>query len=219
MKTLLSIILVFLSLLGIAQYTQPVLPYTYSELEPYIDAATMEIHYGKHHKAYVDNLNKTVVGSGMEKMQLYDLIAKIDGETPVAIRNNAGGAWNHTFFWNCMAPKAGGEPTGEIGAAIIAKWGTYDAFKAEFKKAALGQFGSGWAWLVFTGGALEIVATPNQDNPLMAASAVKGTPLLCIDVWEHAYYLKYKNKRGDYIDNFWFVVNWPKVESRYLEVK
>jgi len=216
-KTVLSILLLTLGVNVFAQFTQPELPYAYNALEPYIDAQTMEIHYSKHHAGYVKNLNAAAEGTDYAKMDIDKLVFSITNETPAGVRNNAGGVWNHTFFWASMAPNAGGEPAGEIGKAIVAKWGTFDAFKAEFKKAALGQFGSGWAWLVINNGNLEIVSTANQDNPLMPVCSVKGTPLLALDVWEHAYYLKYQNKRGDYIDNFWFVVNWPEVEKRYQQ--
>lgn len=216
-KTVLSILMLVLSVHVFAQFTQPELPYAYNALEPYIDAQTMEIHYSKHHTGYVEKLNVAVEGSDYSKMDIDKLITSITDETPIGVRNNSGGVWNHTFFWESMAPNAGGEPSGEIGKAILAKWGTFDAFKVEFKKAALSQFGSGWAWLVINNGNLKVISTANQDNPLMPVCSVKGTPLLALDVWEHAYYLKYQNKRGDYIDNFWFVVNWPEVEKRYLQ--
>ncbi len=219
LKISLSSILLGLSFGVFAQFTQPALPYAYGDLEPYIDAQTMEIHYSKHHAGYVKKLNAAVEGTDYATMDIDQLIASVKKTTPAGVRNNAGGVWNHTFFWESMAPKAGGEPTGEVGKAILAQWESYEAFKAEFKKAALGQFGSGWAWLVLEKGSLKIVSTPNQDNPLMPASTVKGTPLLALDIWEHAYYLKYQNKRGDYIDNFWYVVNWPEVEKRYVQSK
>ncbi|MFA6402452.1 MAG: superoxide dismutase [Salinivirgaceae bacterium] len=218
MKTLLSfLLLAFGGVAAFAQFTQPALPYTYNALEPYIDAATMEIHYGKHHKAYIDNLNKAVAGTEYEKKTIDQLIASITENTPVTIRNNGGGVWNHTFFWNCMAPNAGGNPTGTLAGAINAQWGDMVKFKDAFKKAALGQFGSGWAWLVVADKKLAIVSTPNQDNPLMPVSSVKEIPILTLDVWEHAYYLKYQNKRGDYVDQFWNVVDWKTVEKRYEE--
>lgn len=219
MKHTLSLILIALSFSSFAQFTQPVLPYAYNALEPYIDASTMEIHYSKHHSGYVKKLNAAVADSKYAKMTIDQLIASIDENTPVGVRNNGGGVWNHTFFWESMAPKAGGTPEGTIGKAITDKWGSYENFKTAFKKAALGQFGSGWAWLVNTKDGLEIISTPNQDNPLMPAVKAKGTPLLALDVWEHAYYLKYQNKRGDYIDNWWYVVNWPMVEKRYQACK
>jgi Fe-Mn family superoxide dismutase len=215
MKTTLSLLFIALSIGVNAQFTQPALPYAYGDLEPYIDAATMEIHYSKHHSGYVKKLNAAVEGTEFAKMDIAKLITTIDDKTPSGIRNNGGGVWNHTFFWESMAPKAGGEPTGAVGKAILKKWGSLDAFKEAFKKAALGQFGSGWAWLVNINGSLEIISTPNQDNPLMPVCKTKGSPLLTLDIWEHAYYLKYQNKRGDYIDNFWYVVNWPEVEKRY----
>ncbi len=218
MKTLFNtLLLAFWGIAAFAQFTQPALPYAYNALEPYIDAATMEIHYSKHHKAYVDNLNKAVVGTEYEKMTIDQLTGAITESTPAPIRNNGGGVWNHTFFWNCMAPNSGGNPTGALADAITTQWGDVAKFKEAFKKAALGQFGSGWAWLVVADKKLAIVATPNQDNPLMPVSSVKGTPVLAIDVWEHAYYLKYQNKRGDYVDQFWNVVDWKTVEKRYTE--
>lgn len=215
MRYLLSFTLLFAALQVFSQFTQPALPYGYGDLTPYIDAQTMEIHYSKHHSGYVKKLNAAVDNTEYAKMNIDDLIKNISDETPVGIRNNGGGVWNHIFFWNCMAPNAGGNPEGELAKAIDKKWGSFEAFKKAFKSAALGQFGSGWAWLVLHNGDLEIVSTPNQDNPLMPAVKVKGTPLLALDIWEHAYYLKYQNKRGDYIDNFWFIVNWPKVAQRY----
>ncbi len=210
-----TLIFTIMSTATFAQITQPALPYAYNALEPYIDAATMEIHYSRHHAAYVTNLNNALPGSALEGKSLDQIIAATDASTPAAIRNNGGGTWNHTFFWNIMGPNAGGQPGGDLAKAIEAKWGSFDNFKAEFKKAALGQFGSGWAWLIVSNGQLAISATPNQDNPLMPVAAVKGQPVLGIDVWEHAYYLKYQNKRADYVDNFWGVVNWPAVEKLY----
>ena len=197
------------------QFSQEPLPYAFDALEPSIDKATMEIHYGKHHKAYVDNLNKFVAGTPQEKMSLLDLQKSVTAETPAAIRNNGGGVWNHTFYFNGMAPKAGGEPNGALGEAIKASWGSFDHFKEEFKKAALGRFGSGWVWLTVVNGKLVIHSTANQDNPLMQVSEVKGTPVLSLDVWEHAYYLKYQNKRADYADAYWNVVNWDRANELY----
>lgn len=218
MKTV-YVLLIFLLMetTSFAQLTQPALPYAYNALEPYIDAATMEIHYSRHHKTYYDNTNKAIVGTPFEKITLEQLIKSIDDQTPAAIRNNGGGSWNHDFFWSCMAPNAGGEPAGSLADAIKGQWGDFAAFKEAFKKAALGQFGSGWAWLVVANKQLQIVSTANQDNPLMPVSKVKGTPVLAIDVWEHAYYLKYQNKRADYVDQFWNVVDWKKAEGLYLE--
>ncbi|MCE1198777.1 MAG: superoxide dismutase [Marinilabiliales bacterium] len=202
-----------------AQFSQEPLPYAFDALEPAIDKMTMEIHYGRHHKAYVDNLNKAVAGLPQEKLSLLDLQKSITPETPAAIRNNGGGVWNHTFFFNGMAPNAGGEPKGELGTAIVATWGSFDKFKEEFKKAALGRFGSGWVWLTVANGKLVIQSTPNQDNPLMSVSDVKGTPVLSLDVWEHAYYLKYQNKRADYTDAYWNVVNWDRANQLYKAAK
>lgn len=218
MKTF-NVILIFLLMetTSFAQLTQPTLPYAYNALEPYIDALTMEIHYSRHHKAYYDNTNKAIVGTAFEKMTLEQIIGAVDEQVPAAIRNNAGGSWNHDFFWACMAANAGGGPTGNVANAIKAQWGDFSQFKEAFKKASLGQFGSGWAWLVVSDKELQIVSTPNQDNPLMPVSKVKGTPILAIDVWEHAYYLKYQNKRADYVDQFWNVVDWKSVEKRYNE--
>ncbi len=198
-----------------AQFSQEPLPYAFDALEPSIDKATMEIHYGKHHKAYVDNLNKAVAGTPQEKISLLDLQKSVTAQTPAAIRNNGGGVWNHTFYFNGMAPKAGGEPSGALGEAIKSTWGSFDHFKDEFKKAALGRFGSGWVWLTVVDGKLVIHSTPNQDNPLMQISEVKGTPVLSLDVWEHAYYLKYQNKHADYADAYWNVVNWKLANELY----
>jgi len=196
------------------------LPYAKEALEPHIDAMTMEIHHGRHHKAYVDNLNKAIAGSPLEGKSLEEIVRGI-GSAPENIRgpvrNNGGGHWNHTFFWNILAPNAGGAPTGKLADDIKATFGSFDDFKAKFEAAGLGRFGSGWAWLVSHGGKLEIVSTPNQDNPLMgkAVAGCEGTPLLGVDVWEHAYYLKYQNKRADYLKAFWNVVNWAAVSKNY----
>ncbi|WP_221390500.1 superoxide dismutase [Dyadobacter sp. NIV53] len=192
-----------------APFKQAPLPYDFGALEPSIDKLTMEIHYTKHHAAYVKNLNDAVKGTEFEKKSL-DEILKTIGKAPAAIRNNGGGHWNHTFFWEVMGPKKG-EPTGAVADAIKAQFGTLDKFKEEFAKAATTRFGSGWAWLVAKDGKLSIGSTPNQDNPLMDISDIKGTPVLALDVWEHAYYLHYQNKRADYIKAFWDVVNWDKV--------
>lgn len=189
------------------------LPFDAAALEPHIDKATMEIHHGKHHKAYVDNLNKAVAGTPMASMSIDDLVRKVDAKTPAAVRNNGGGHWNHTFFWNIMSPKGGGQPTGAIAAAINQKYGSFDKFKEEWGKAATGRFGSGWVWLIANGRNVEITSTPNQDNPLMALAETKGKPVLGLDVWEHAYYLKYQNRRPDYVTAFWNVINWNKVNE------
>lgn len=215
-KVLLSVGLVLASLNTFAQFTQAPLPYATDALEPSIDKMTMEIHYGRHHKAYVDNLNKAVAGTDMAKMSLFELLKNAGKMAPV-VRNNAGGHWNHTFFWNCMGPKAGGPPTGELAKAIDATFGSYDKFKEEFAKAATSRFGSGWAWLVVKDKKLVISSTPNQDNPLMDVADVKGTPILGLDVWEHAYYLKYQNKRADYVTGFWNVVNWVEIGKYYAD--
>ena len=200
-------------------FTLPNLPYALDALEPHIDAKTMEIHHGKHHAAYVNNLNNAITGKAdLEKKSLEDLIAKISAvpdDIRGPVRNNGGGHWNHSFFWNIIGPKAGGAPKGTIAEAITKTFNTFDAFKEQFAKAAVGRFGSGWAWLVVKDGKLVIGSTPNQDNPLMDVSDLKGTPVLGIDVWEHAYYLKYQNRRPDYIAAFWNVVNWDAVEKLY----
>ncbi len=207
--------LVLSAMAGFAQLSQVALPYGYGDLEPYIDKATMEIHYSRHHKAYADNLNNAAKGNDFEKMTLEELQKAVTASTPAAVRNNGGGTWNHNFFWLGMAPNAGGEPTGALADAIKATWGDLSKFKEEFKKASMGRFGSGWAWLVVADKKLVITSTPNQDNPLMQVAEVKGCPILTIDVWEHAYYLKYQNKRADYIDNYWNVVNWKRANEIY----
>ena len=186
------------------------LPYAADALEPYIDRQTMEIHHGKHHKAYVDNLNKAVAGTALAGMTLEQLMAGMS-KHPAAVRNNGGGHYNHTMFWKLMSPAGGGEPTGKIAELINRDFGGFNAFKEQFSSAALSRFGSGWAWLVIRDGKLEIGSTANQDNPLMDLSDFKGKPVLALDVWEHAYYLKYQNRRKDYIENFWKVVNWGEV--------
>lgn len=191
------------------------LPYANDALEPHFDAMTMEIHHDRHHNAYVTNLNNALAGTEHEGKSLEDLMANIS-QLPAPVRNNGGGHYNHTLFWNILSPNGGGAPTGALGDAITATFGSFDAFKDEFKKASIGRFGSGWAWLVAkTDGSIAISSTPNQDNPLMDVADVKGSPLLGLDVWEHAYYLKFQNKRPDYIDTFWNVVNWDAVAARY----
>jgi Fe-Mn family superoxide dismutase len=195
-------------------FTLPALPYAPSALEPYIDATTMQIHHDKHHQAYVDNLNKAIAGTPNEQKSLEDLL-KIAGTLSPAVRNNGGGHWNHSFFWEIIGPNAGGKPSGKIAASIDADFGSFDAFKEKFNQAGLGRFGSGWAWLIEQDGKLVITSTPNQDNPLMDVAEVKGTPVLGVDVWEHAYYLKYQNRRGEYLSAFWNVVNWKEVSKRY----
>ncbi len=197
-------------------HTLPPLPYDKAALEPHIDATTMEIHHGRHHNAYITNLNNALAGNAeLEAKSIDELCTGISAVPEAirgAVRNNGGGHWNHTFFWASMAPGAGGAPTGDLAAAIDSAFGSFDAFKETFAKAGVTRFGSGWAWLVKKDGKLVITSTPNQDNPLMDAS---GTPLLGLDVWEHAYYLKYQNKRPDYIAAWWNVVNWPLVAERF----
>ncbi len=191
------------------------LPYANDALEPYIDKLTMEIHHDRHHKAYVDNLNKAVAGTDLEKLSIEQLLKDIS-KYPVAVRNNGGGHWNHSFFWQIMAPNAGGNPSGQVADAINATFGNFDKLKEEFAKAATTRFGSGWAWLIVTADKkLKVISTANQDNPLMDISTEKGTPILALDVWEHAYYLKYQNKRADYVAAFWNVVNWKKVNENF----
>jgi superoxide dismutase, Fe-Mn family len=195
-------------------FTLPALPYAPAALEPSIDAMTMQIHHDKHHQAYVDNLNKAVTGTPNENKSLDELVS-IAGTLSPAIRNNGGGHWNHSFFWQILAPNAGGKPNGKLAESIDADFGSFDAFKEKFVLAATGRFGSGWAWLVEQDGKLLISSTPNQDNPLMDVAEVKGTPILGVDVWEHAYYLKYQNRRAEYLAAFWNVVNWQEVNKRY----
>ncbi|MBR7949844.1 superoxide dismutase [Microvirga sp. STR05] len=200
-------------------FTLPALPYAFNALEPHIDAKTMEIHHDAHHKTYVSKLNEAVAGKPEEKLSLAQLLASASKQ-PDAIRNNAGGHWNHSFFWQILSPKGGGQPTSGLAAAINKDFGSYEKFTEEFTKAASGRFGSGWAWLIHDKKAnkLMITSTPNQDNPLMDLPGVqRGTPILGLDVWEHAYYLKHQNKRPDYIKAFWSVVNWGEVSSRYDE--
>ena len=194
----------------------PALPYAYNALEPHIDAKTMEIHHGKHNQAYVNNLNNAVKGNAAEGHTLMDLIHNISGYS-TAIRNNGGGHWNHTFFWGILGPNAGGQPTGTLMDAIVASFGSFDAMKEQFNSAATTRFGSGWAWLIVHDHKLVITSTPNQDNPLMDIAEVKGTPILGLDVWEHAYYLHYQNRRPDYINAFWNVVNWSAVNAHFEE--
>jgi len=201
-----------------AKFELPALPYAFDALEPYIDAQTMEIHHGKHHAAYVNNLNKAVEGTDMEGKSLEDLFKNIS-KSPAAVRNNGGGHWNHSLFWTIMGKDKGGAPSGELAEAINSAFGSFDKFKELFANAGATRFGSGWAWLLVADGKLVISSTPNQDNPLMDVAEVKGHPVLALDVWEHAYYLKYQNKRPDYISAFWNVVNWDEVAKRFAEVK
>jgi Fe-Mn family superoxide dismutase len=192
------------------------LPYANNALEPHFDALTMEIHHDRHHNAYVTNLNAAVKDTPLEGKSLEELFASISTLAP-AVRNNGGGHFNHDLFWNILSPKGGGAPVGTLAKAIDVKFGSFDAFKEEFKKAGLTRFGSGWAWLVAQkDGSVAVSSTPNQDNPLMDVADVKGFPVIGLDVWEHAYYLKFQNKRPDYIDAFWSVVDWNKAEARYI---
>lgn len=195
-------------------FTLPALPYEHSALEPHIDTLTMQIHHGKHHQAYVDNLNKAIAGTSNEGKSLEELVAAAGAISP-AVRNNGGGHWNHSFFWESLSPNGGGHPEGALAAAIDAGFGSFDAFKEKFANAGMTRFGSGWAWLLMKEGKLEISSTPNQDNPLMDVAGVKGTPVLGVDVWEHAYYLKYQNRRADYLGAFCSVINWNKVAERF----
>ncbi len=195
-------------------FTLASLPYAHDALEPHIDTQTMQIHHGKHHQAYVDNLNKAIAGTAHENKSLEELVVSAGSISP-AVRNNGGGHWNHTFFWESLTAGGSGAPTGKLADAIHAAFGSFDAFKEKFAAAGMTRFGSGWAWLIVKDGKLEITSTPNQDNPLMDVAEVKGTPILGVDVWEHAYYLKYQNRRADYLAAFWNVVNWDKVAERF----
>src|SRR5216110_83658 len=206
-------------------YELPKLSYAYDALEPHIDARTMEIHHTKHHQAYIDNVNKAIKGKAdLEKKSVEDLISDLKSvpeDIRGVVRNNGGGHANHSFFWKIMGPNAGGAPSGKLGDDIKSTFGSLDAFKEKFEAAGVGRFGSGWAWLVVNNGKLEIVSTANQDNPIMgkAVAGCEGKPILGVDVWEHAYYLKYQNKRADYLKAFWNVVNWPEVAKNYDAAK
>lgn len=198
-------------------FTLSPLPYAYDALEPHIDTLTMQIHHGKHHQAYIDNLNKAIAGTEYENKSLVEIIANAD-KISAAVRNNGGGHWNHSFFWESLAPNAGGAPTGELADAINTNFGSFDEFKTKFATAGATRFGSGWAWLcVHKGGKLEICSTPNQDNPIIMGNC--GSAIFGVDVWEHAYYLKYQNKRADYLTAIWNVVNWNKVAERFNAAK
>lgn len=195
----------------------PQLPYAYDALEPHIDARTMEIHHGKHHNGYTNNLNNAIAGTALEGKTIEEILTGLDMDNG-AVRNNGGGFFNHDLFWSTMGPNAGGEPTGDLAAAIDAAFGSFEAFKDAFSKAAATRFGSGWAWLcVHKGGKVEVCSTPNQDNPLMPGVGCEGTPILGLDVWEHAYYLNYQNRRPDYIAAFFNVVNWEAVSALYAK--
>ena len=201
-------------------FTLPALPYENKALEPHIDARTMEIHHDKHHAAYVANLNAAVTGTPAENMSIEDICKNISKYAP-AVRNNGGGHYNHSLFWTLLAPhqNSGGMPSGALADAIKSTFTSFDEFKTKFAAAGMTRFGSGWAWLLKNNGKLEIGSTPNQDNPLMDISEIKGTPLLCLDVWEHAYYLNYQNRRADYIGAFWNIVNWDAVAKRFADSK
>jgi superoxide dismutase, Fe-Mn family len=197
----------------------PALAYATDALEPHIDKMTMEIHHGKHHQAYVDNLNKALAGTDGENKSIDEIIKNIS-KYPMAVRNNGGGHFNHTLYWSTMSPNSGGAPSGELAKAIDAAFGSFDEFKKKFAEAGMTRFGSGWSWLsVAADGKLQVSSTPNQDNPLMDIAEVKGTPILGMDVWEHAYYLKYQNKRADYVAAFMNVVNWDAVSKLFAQAK
>jgi Fe-Mn family superoxide dismutase len=196
----------------------PQLPYAHAALEPHIDTKTMEIHHGKHHQAYVTNLNNAIAGTDAEKMSIEDICKNIS-KFPMAVRNNGGGHFNHSLFWQIMAPNAGGMPTGDLAKAIETDLGGFEKFKTDFANAGATRFGSGWAWLFVKDGKLCVCSTPNQDNPLMDIADCKGTPILGMDVWEHAYYLNYQNRRPDYMAAFFNVINWAKVSELYAAAK
>ena len=198
-------------------FTLPALPYDFNALEPHIDAQTMQIHHDKHHQAYVDNLNKALAGTDGEGKTIEELMANIS-KYPAAVRNNGGGHYNHSLFWEVLGAN-GGQPSGELAEAINSTFGSLDGLKEKMSAAGTTRFGSGWAWLIVKDGKLEVTSSPNQDNPLMDVAEVKGTPIFGIDVWEHAYYLKYQNKRPDYLGAIWNVVNWDAVAKRYAAAK
>ncbi len=201
-------------------FTLAPLPYANDALEPFFDAQTMEIHHDRHHNAYVTNLNAAIAGTDLDSQSIEEILANVSKASP-AVRNNGGGHYNHDLFWNILAPAGkSGELSGDLKAAIETAFGSVDEFKAQFKAAATSRFGSGWAWLIVKAdGSVGITSTPNQDNPLMDIAEVKGTPILGLDVWEHAYYLKYQNKRPDYVDAFWNVVSWDAVAKRFAAAK
>ncbi len=221
MKTLFKLmVFTLISSSTFAQFTQAPLPYAYDALEPFVDAQTMEIHYSKHHAGYVNNLNKALKDAGMEANTDMNAILGNISKYSTAIRNNAGGHYNHTLFWNVLTPNKDTKLSAELSAAIVTTFGSMEAFKTQLTQAAATRFGSGWAWLVVTpDNKLVICSTPNQDNPLMDDAPVKGTPIFGIDVWEHAYYLKYQNKRGDYLQSIWSVVNWDEVSRLYAHTQ
>lgn len=196
-------------------FTLPNLPYAYDALEPHIDARTMEIHHSKHHGGYTNNLNAAIEGTELSGKSIEEIMKNIS-KYSVTVRNNGGGYYNHKLFWEILSPKGGGTPRGDLLIAINSNFGSFDKFKEAFNAAAMSRFGSGWAWLVVTNGKMIITSTPNQDNPLMDLAEVKGKPVLGIDVWEHAYYLKYQNRRAEYIEAFWNLINWEEVNKRFL---
>jgi Fe-Mn family superoxide dismutase len=198
-------------------YELPQLPYAYDALEPHIDARTMEIHHSKHHQGYTNNLNAAIEGTAMASMSIEEICANAGDNA--AVRNNGGGYFNHSLFWSVMAPNGGGNPTGDVATAIDAAFGSYDSFKEAFSKAAATRFGSGWAWLCVKEGKLEVCSSANQDNPLMPGVGCGGKPILGLDVWEHAYYLNYQNRRPDYIGAFFSVINWDEVNRRFAAAK
>lgn len=199
-------------------YILPKLPYSFDALEPYIDAQTMEIHHGKHHSGYVAKLNAAIENTELADKSLEELLASASS-IPTAVRNNGGGHFNHSLFWTIMGSEHGQKPSGELDSALLQTFESFDKFKDDFSTAATTRFGSGWAWLIVADGQLKITSTPNQDNPLMDVVDTKGTPILGLDVWEHAYYLKYQNRRPEYIENFFNVINWEEVGRRFLEAK
>lgn len=199
-------------------YKLPELPYSFDELEPYIDAQTMEIHHGKHHSGYVAKLNTAIENTELADKSLEELLTSASS-IPTAVRNNGGGHFNHSLFWTIMGSQHGLKPSGDLNSALLQTFGSFDTFKNEFSTAATTRFGSGWAWLIVADGQLKITSTPNQDNPLMDLADTKGTPILGLDVWEHAYYLKYQNRRPEYIENFFNVINWEEVGRRFIEAR
>ena len=201
-----------------AKFELPALPYGYDALEPYIDKMTMEIHHGKHHGGYVSKLNAAVEGTDLEGKSLEELLKNVS-KHPTAVRNNGGGHFNHSLFWTIMKKGGGGKPSGDFSSALNSAFGSFDDFKKQFSNAAATRFGSGWAWLIVQNGKLAICSTPNQDNPLMDVSESKGTPILGLDVWEHAYYIKYQNRRPEYIENWYNLINWDEVASRFSKAK
>ncbi|MDQ6985542.1 MAG: superoxide dismutase [Candidatus Dojkabacteria bacterium] len=200
-------------------FTKVVLPYSFAALEPFIDQATMEVHYGKHHEGYTSKLNEAVSGTDMDGKSIEEILMNLD-ESNTAVRNNGGGFYNHNLFFSQLFLNEGGSPTGNLADAINSKFGSFETFKEAFNKAATTRFGSGWAWLIAnSSGELEICSTPNQDNPLMPFAETKGTPILGLDVWEHAYYLHYQNRRAEYVENFWNIINWEVVGRRFEQAK